>query len=157
MADEKENESTEKPFVLPYQGPHATRGVTIQTFYDPLQAQLLANELTEQGIECFLLNQNVSGLGAYSTFCQVELQVREQDVAEAKRILAEFQGDPSKEKSDASSEPDDEGEPRCPKCGSYRVIEAPRPWPGLLKFLFGGSDSRERHVECLRCHHRWRR
>jgi len=132
------------------------RGVTIQTFFDPLQAQMFANELTVQGIECFLLNQNVSGLGAYAAFCQVELQVREQDVAEAKRIVAEFQSQPLNVEVPASKDAEDEGEPRCPKCGSYRTIHAPRPWPGLWKFLFGGSETSESELECLRCHHRWR-
>jgi hypothetical protein len=146
--------------VLGYQSSHATRGVTIETFYDPLQAQLFANELTERGIESFLLNQNVSGLGAYSAFCQVELQVREQDVAEAKQVLAEFQEKPSDEARDESSEPVDEGEegdPRCPQCGSFQVMQAPRPWPGLWKFLFGSSNEKEPEMECLRCHHRWPR
>jgi len=160
MSDQAEDQSSrgvpDRRVVLQYQGGRATRAVTVQTFYDPLEAQLFANELASHHIECFLLNQNVSVLGPYSGFSQVELQVREQDVVDARRVLTEFQADPSKEETDASSDPADDGEPRCPQCGSYRVTEASRPWPGLLKFFFGASDTSGPEMECLRCHHRWR-
>ena len=159
MADEAKdtsNDASSNPVILSYQGGRATRAVTIQTFYDSFEAQLFANELTTQGIECYLLNQNVSVLGPYSGFSQVELQVREQDVVEAKRVLTAFGGEAEKEQRDASPEEADDGEPRCPQCGSYRVVQASRPWPGLMKFLFGPTEESEPAVECLRCHHRWR-
>ena len=72
------------------------------------------------------------------------LRVREAELAQAHEALAQSE-------VESSSEPD---EPQCPRCGSWQVYLAPRPWPGLIKFLFGGGTS-ARPLECLRCHHRW--
>jgi hypothetical protein len=71
------------------------------------------------------------------------LHVREDDLERAREVLAQFTAD------------DDDDEPRCPACGSWRVAPAPRPWPGLVKFILGGGSRAPQEMECLRCKHRW--
>lgn len=70
------------------------------------------------------------------------IRVREDDLQRVKEVLAQ-------------SAPDDDDEPRCPACGSWRVAAAPRPWPGLVKFILGISSPRPQELECLRCKRRW--
>ena len=71
------------------------------------------------------------------------LRVRDDDLERAKDILAQ------------SIAEDDDDEPRCPACGSWRVAPASRPWPGLMKFLLGAGNRGAKEMECLRCRHRW--
>jgi DNA-directed RNA polymerase subunit RPC12/RpoP len=238
--DEQQEQSPNIPLakrvVLPYQGALPTSAVTVRKFFDLLEAQLSANELASHDIEYFLMNQNTNTLGAYAGFSQIELQVREEDLGEATRVLSEFQvnplevepedltdprepiGDPTGDGmlvmaaaydnpravfdaaaslgaagvesflpslvprrdrpagvgkrfvlrvrqndldqaravlSEADADQANDDEPRCPRCGSYRIAQASRPWPGLGKFLFGESTSDTAQLECLRCHHRW--
>lgn len=70
------------------------------------------------------------------------LRVRSDDLERAGEVLAD-------------AEENEEGEPRCPKCGSYRVERAGKPWPGIVRFLIGGGPRSEPQMECLRCKHRW--
>jgi hypothetical protein len=70
------------------------------------------------------------------------LHVRDDDLERAKEVLAQ-------------SAPDDDDEPCCPACGSWRVAPASRPWPGLVKFLLGSGNRGPEEMECLRCKHRW--
>lgn len=72
------------------------------------------------------------------------LRVRETDLGRAREILAQ-----------AEAEQAADGEPRCPKCGSYRVDRASPPWPGLLRFLLGMRSDAPREMQCFRCRERW--
>jgi len=73
------------------------------------------------------------------------LRVRESDLDRAREVLSRAQADDQEE----------DNEPRCPACGSWRVAPAPRPWPGLMNFLLGTGNRESRELECLRCKHRW--
>ncbi|HEY8746739.1 MAG TPA: DUF2007 domain-containing protein [Tepidisphaeraceae bacterium] len=238
---EEPTESTEpisdRPAVLPYQRQVNTPVVTVRTFYDAMEAQLYANELEVAGIDYNLTNQNTNTLGPYAAFSQVELQVREEDVADAQRLLSQLELDPTDvepeqsvdptaplpdpsgegtlvtavafdnpramfdaaavlgaarvdcilpvlvargerprgtgdrfvvrvreadlkrareilaSRDDVSNEEDDE--PRCPKCGSWRTYPVPASSGGLAGLLFGRAPEETRQLECLRCHHRW--
>jgi len=113
MSEESDDQKPHIPLarkvVLPYQGALATSATTIRKFHDLLEAQLFANELASHDIEYFLVNQNVTGLGfPYSGFSQIELQVREQDLAESQRILTNVQVNP------LELEPEDTGDPKIP-------------------------------------------
>jgi hypothetical protein len=243
MMIDPDHENTSDPVplarrtVLPYQGILPTKAVTVHKFYDAFEAQLYANELAAHGIDYYLLNQNANVLGPYAPSSLLELQVREQDVAETRAVLSRFHvnpaevepagdSDPTRSIPDpagegrlvsaaaydtprrlfdaaatlgaarvecflpllvprgdrppgqgnrfvlwvreadaeparetlarADSEQANDQEPRCPKCGSYRVDLAPPPWPGLLKFLLGARPDAPRHMQCFRCGERWR-
>lgn len=240
MADEPAEPSIPIPIarraVLPYQGVAGTAVKTVRKFYDPIEAQLFANELAVNDIDYSLVNQNVTGLGLpYSGFSQIELQVRERDLEQATGLLSTLQVNPLEVEPENATDPHepipdpagegtllaageydnpralfdaaatlgaarvecfiptlvprgqrpagngkrfilrvrasdearareiltqreadpDDDEPRCPRCGSYRVAAASRPWPGLVKFLMGGGSASPAEMECLRCKHRW--
>lgn len=70
------------------------------------------------------------------------LRVRENDSEQARELL-----------SRATEEEAKEDEPRCPACGSFRVMLAPQVKAKLIGF-FLGRQTPER-MECLRCHHQW--
>jgi hypothetical protein len=222
--------------VLPYQGALPTSAVTVGTFYHVYEAHIFANQLASQGIDYFLMNQNVNVLGAYAGFSQIELQVRKEDLAAARNALAQFQASPLEVEpaertdpdqpipdpagegllvtagrfdnprslfdaaailgaarvegflpllvprsnladgatipfvlrvragdlaaareilSNAAAEEADEDEPRCPKCGSYRVAAVSSFWADLMQFIRGASKSKQQMMECLRCRQRW--
>jgi len=111
MPDSKEPENnvdTPQPSVLSYQRNAFSPLVTVRTFYNALDAQMFANELDAAGIQCALANQNTNTLGPYAAFSQVELQVRQEDLDEARQLLSHF---------DASStdvEPEQDVDPSAP-------------------------------------------
>jgi DNA-directed RNA polymerase subunit RPC12/RpoP len=70
------------------------------------------------------------------------IRVREADLERARAIL---QG---------QDEPQEKAEPRCPRCGSWRVYLHP-PKQGLVNFLLGRIPEQPQRLECLRCHHTW--
>lgn len=96
MADPTDSNEAQgdRPPVLPYQRQPTAPAVTVRKFYDAVEAQLYANVLEAAGIEYSLLNMNTNTLGAYSAFSQVELQVRDEDAAEARAVLDGLQLDP---------------------------------------------------------------
>ena len=104
---EKDVDASQPP-ILAYQRNAFSPLVTVRTFYNALDAQLFANELDAAGIRCTLTNQNTNTLGPYAMFSQVELQVRQEDVEEARQLLSQF---------DASStdvEPEHDIDPSAP-------------------------------------------
>jgi hypothetical protein len=234
--DEASCRQPARPVVLAYQSAALRAPVTVRKFFDPMEAQIYANELAAHDIEYALLNQNApSALGWYSGFAQVQLQVREEDVAEANELLSRLKLEPGEVEPAEEVDPkipmpdpsgngtlvsagafedprqlydaagvlgaahvecflpvlaprgdrpkgtgarfvirvreadseraqqvlgneddaDHDDEPRCPKCGSWQTYLLPAPWPGIWNFLLGRAADQPRHVECLRCHHRW--
>ncbi|HXE54802.1 MAG TPA: hypothetical protein VN541_17410, partial [Tepidisphaeraceae bacterium] len=55
---------------------------------------------------------------------------------------------------EADQEHEDNAEPRCPRCGSWRVYLHP-PKQGLVNFILGRVPDQPPRLECLRCHHTW--
>ena len=95
--------------VLAYQRAVLRAPVTVRKFFDVMEAQLYANELASHDIEYSLLNQNTPNtLGWYSGFGQIELQVREEDAAEAGEILSRLNVNPDE------VEPAEESDPQAP-------------------------------------------
>jgi len=70
------------------------------------------------------------------------LKVAEQDREQAHRLLDQ-----------ARSESEDDDEPRCPKCNSWRVYPVSRFMPSVKAF-FGLGAWPERQIECLACRYR---
>ena len=67
--------------------------VTVATFGFPVEAHLFRTRLEEEGITCFIQNENVNlwgrgFVGAAGSF-SIELQVRESDVDKAIQIIKE--------------------------------------------------------------------
>jgi hypothetical protein len=225
------------PPILSYQRNAFSPLVTVRTFYNAMDAQLYANELDAAGIQCTLANQNTNTLGPYAAFSQVELQVRQEDVGEARELLSQLdvkstdvepeqdveasaplpdpsgqgmlvtaaafdnpgamfdaaaalgaahlecflpvlvprgerppgtgnrfavrvgEADLDRAKELLARDPeqagDEDDEPRCPKCGSWRTYPVPGVGGGFIGFLLGREPQPSGQVECLRCHHRW--
>ena len=70
------------------------------------------------------------------------LRVHQDDMEQARELLAR-----------AASEEAKDDEPRCPKCGSYRVTPVPQLRAKLVDFVFGRRTPAI--MECLRCRSRW--
>jgi hypothetical protein len=236
VPNESVDPASNRPPVLPYQRQVNTPVVTVRTFYDAMEAQLYANELEVAGIDYNLTNQNTNTLGPYAAFSQVELQVRQEDVADAQQLLSQLELDPTDVEPEQALDPsaaipdpagegtlvpavafdrprpmfdaaatlgaarvdcflpvlvargdrprgtgdrfvvrvresdlerareilasqagssDEDHEPRCPKCGSWRTYPVPAATGGLMGMLFGRAPGEVRQLECLRCHHRW--
>ena len=61
--------------------------VTVATVGVSLEAHVFKMHLEETGIECFIQNQNLSGLGVAGDL--IELQVRESDADKALNVIKE--------------------------------------------------------------------
>jgi hypothetical protein len=115
--------------------------LTAAAFENPGALFDAAASLGAARIECFvpaLVDRRVRPAGVGKRFA---LRVREEDLDRATQVLA-------------SADEDDDGEPRCPKCGSYRVTPV-EPWSETLRFLLGMRRKSEPKMECLRCKHQW--
>ena len=119
--------------------------VSAAAYENPRQLFDAAATLGAARVECFLPLLVPRGDRPPGEGKRFVLWVRESDVVRARETLAQ-----------ADAERAAEDEPRCPKCGSYRVDLAPAPWPGLVKFLFGKRSDQPREMQCFRCRERWR-
>src|SRR4051794_6263402 len=104
--------------VLSYATPHESLGgmAVVARCANAAEAELYANVLDEAGIPSHVLNQNTNALGApYSGWSEVEVQVRDTDVARAKEILSAAQNpdelEPADDPAAAPATLDDEGRP----------------------------------------------
>ena len=65
--------------------------VTVARFESPVEAQMAKGLLESSGVECFLVGENANNL-IQSAF-RVRLQVREEDEAAARELLAQAAGE----------------------------------------------------------------
>jgi hypothetical protein len=65
--------------------------VTVGRFSDPVEAQLAKGMLESAGVECFLVGENVNNL--LQAAFRVRLQVRVEDEAAARELIAETAAD----------------------------------------------------------------
>jgi hypothetical protein len=63
------------------------RLVTIAEFTDSIEASLAKQLLEDNGIECFLAEQNAANVYTIPTIAAAELQVRENQAQQALKIL----------------------------------------------------------------------
>lgn len=111
-----------RPIVLPYQSAVLQAPVTVRKFFDPIEAQIYANELAAHDIEYAIVNQNTPGfLGWYSGFSQVELQVREADAAIAGELLDRLKLEPGEVEP---AEPTDANTPIPDANGNGQLVAA---------------------------------
>ena len=60
--------------------------LTVYSLFDPIQAEIIANGLRNEGITCFVANANQAGLVG-SSIIKVEIMVREEDLDRATAYL----------------------------------------------------------------------
>jgi DNA-directed RNA polymerase subunit RPC12/RpoP len=119
--------------------------VAVATFDHPRELYDAAATLGAARIDSFLPSLIPRGDRPGGEGRRFVARVRESDLARAREVLSQARADQDEE----------DDEPRCPACGSWRVAPARRPWPGLIRYLFGSCDRETGELECLRCKRRW--
>ena len=119
--------------------------VFLESFYEPMAANLARTRLEAAGIPCFLSNEQLVGLlPLYSPITGgVRLHVRQRDAEAALELLHSVPVPPATGPDVASfaAEAPDPVAPRCPRCGSPDVAYGPATrntygfWSGLLTVL----------------------
>jgi predicted RNA-binding Zn-ribbon protein involved in translation (DUF1610 family) len=96
--------------------------VTLESYYDPMLAHIVRTRLEDNGIQCFIADENT--VGANPLYNQaiggVKLKVFEKDIERCREILA---NDPELNEND-NQEVDDENNTLvvCPNCGSTNIV-----------------------------------
>ncbi|MBD2769047.1 DUF2007 domain-containing protein [Hymenobacter sp. BT664] len=134
--------------------------VFIESFYEPMAANVARTRLEAAGIPCFLSNEQlVSLLPLYSPITGgVRLHVRQRDAEAALEILRTVPVPPATSPDEASFAADapDPVTPRCPRCGSSDVAYGPATrntyglWSGLLSVLLR-FPVRDKRYHCFHC------
>lgn len=130
------------------------RLIVLQAYGNPQEAEFARGLLESHGIDVFLADEHVARMGTYMPIGGVKLQVREDDLNEAREILqgalsgslmadedilAEASGEIWEETpldSDTTAE-ESPAEPACPICGGQRsesVVDPARSLLGVLLF-----------------------
>lgn len=112
--------------------------VVFETFYNPIEANIVKSRLMDSGIQCFLSDENTIIMNPLYTQALggVKLHLFERDVDLAREILEETI--PVLETSEAEKgEEKGQGEYVCPKCGSQNVgyVQATKKRFGILTML----------------------
>ncbi|MBF9239078.1 DUF2007 domain-containing protein [Hymenobacter sp. BT683] len=139
--------------------------VFLESYYEPMAANLARTRLEAAGIPCFLSNENlVSLMPLYSPITGgVRLHVRQADAEAALEILQAVPVPLATGPDEASFAADapDPVAPRCPKCGSPDVAYGPATrntyglWSGLLSILLRYPVRGKRH-HCFHCGHEFK-
>jgi len=89
--------------------------ITIKTFDTGIQAHIFKNKLENEGIVCYIHDENIVTLNPLYNFAVggVKLKVNEQDAEEARSILAEIEGTPHTDEEDQII--------KCPNCSSTEL------------------------------------
>ena len=133
--------------------------VTVASFSEPIKAHLASAKLEAEGIEYFIIDENIVGM--YWLYSQavggVKLQVREKDAEKATQLLQT-----GSQKQDAvveKKEPVKQGSDICcSKCGSVDIeYEKYSKKTFFLTILFLGFPVSyfKNEYRCNSCGHRW--
>ena len=136
--------------------------VFLESYYEPMAANLARTRLEAAGIPCFLSNENlVSLMPLYSPITGgVRLHVRRGDAEAALAVLRDVPVPPATGPDVASFAVDapDPVAPRCPRCGSSDVAYGPATrntyglWSSLLSVLLR-FPVRGNRFHCFHCGH----
>ena len=136
--------------------------VFLESYYEPMAANLARTRLEAAGIPCFLSNEHlVSLMPLYSPITGgVRLHVRRGDAEAALAVLQHEAVPLATEPDEASFAADapDPVAPRCPRCGSSNVAYGPATrntygfWSGLLSVLLR-FPVRGNRFHCFHCGH----
>ena len=134
--------------------------VFLESYYEPMAANLARTRLEAAGIPCFLSNEHlVSLMPLYSPVTGgVRLHVRRGDAEAALAVLQHEAVPLATEPDEASFAADapDPVAPRCPRCGSSNVAYGPATrntygfWSGLLSVLLR-FPVRGHRFHCFHC------
>lgn len=143
----------------------AERLITIATCNELTEAHILKGRLEAEGILCFLGDEHIVGAQPFYAVAVggIKLKVPENDVDEAKAILASIQGGhadfildeielapPMQEHAQAQT---------CPHCGSDNIAEEKyNKTVFSLSYLFLGFPLPflNRRYKCYNCGHQWK-
>ena len=133
--------------------------VFLESYYEPMAANLARTRLEASGIPCFLSNEHlVSLMPLYSPITGgVRLHVRQSDVEAAIAVLRDEPVPLATGPDEASFAADaaDPTGPRCPRCGSSDVAYGAATrntyslWAGLLSLLRYPVRGKRHH--CFHC------
>ncbi|HEX8657349.1 MAG TPA: DUF2007 domain-containing protein [Hymenobacter sp.] len=134
--------------------------VFLESYYEPMAANLARTRLEAAGIPCFLSNEQlVSLMPLYSPITGgVRLHVRQGDAEAAAEILRTVPVPPATGPDEASFAADapDPVTPRCPRCGSSDVAYGAATrntygfWSALLSLLLR-FPVRDKRYHCFHC------
>lgn len=131
----------------------AERLITIATFNELTEAHIIKGRLEAEGILCFLGDEHIVGVQPFYSLAVggVKLKVPEQDVEEARAVLAHIRETNNLfVVEDPHVESQEEGHQtlNCPNCGSTSVSEEKKS-KSLFSFLpFWGSKSKYKCSNC---------
>ena len=93
--------------------------ITLETYYDPMLAHIIRARLEQNGIPCFLADENMLTINPLynNALGGVKLKVFARDAEQSRAILAEVV---EAEQPEAAVEPDTDIT-TCPHCGSVNV------------------------------------
>jgi hypothetical protein len=130
--------------------------ITFESYYDPMLAHIIRTKLEDNGIHCFIADENM--IGANPLYNQavggVKLKIFERDLQQCKDILAE-DGD-LHEQDHFEIDQDTDTAVICPYCASTNVsygitTEKKSNWlTGLLSTLFTPFAS-DKQWHCFNC------
>lgn len=91
--------------------------VTLESYYDPMLAEIILARLQANGISCFMADDNSIGINPLynNAMGGIKIKVFERDIEKCREILAE-PGD-----LELTNEPADETATACPYCHSTNV------------------------------------
>lgn|GEM_PF-102055 len=89
--------------------------ITLKTFSSDISAHLFKTRLESEGVECFILDENIVRLNSFYDLAVggIRLQVRQEDFQRAKDLVEEWDDRPYLDEEDRELE--------CPKCQSTNV------------------------------------
>ncbi|MGD2004008.1 MAG: DUF2007 domain-containing protein [Flavobacteriales bacterium] len=89
--------------------------ITLKTFSNAVSAHLLKTRLESEGVECFILDENIVRLNSFYDLAVggIRLQVREEDFQRAKELIEEWDARPYLDEEDHALQ--------CPSCQSTAV------------------------------------
>jgi len=106
--------------------------VVFETFYNPIEANIVKARLMDSGVQCFLSDENTITINPLYTQALggVRLHIFEKDISLVRSILQDESIELSHEKTEPGAEV-------CPNCGSNHVgyVQATKKRFGLLTMI----------------------
>jgi hypothetical protein len=107
--------------------------IILKTFDNSIDAHILMARLEDEGIDCFLVDENIVSIYPLLNFTVggIKLKILENDLERAIEILKEIEQTPFKDSNDALI--------KCPKCDSTNLVsgfKSIKNIKGLLAIIF---------------------
>lgn len=127
--------------------------ITFERYYDPMLAHIVRTRLEDNGIRCFIADDNVIAANPLlnTAVGGIKLKIFERDLERCREILA---GEPDLLVQDHVETDEDDQAVVCPYCASTNVIhlQPNEGAPGLLSALTSIFSFKElKHWHCNNC------